>query len=364
MHKAQTGQILATFARISRRAFTNIIWHCWIGLETNTMFALVVLARWRLWVHHCNHWSSLTEFARILFGTLALVIVDTVHTGSTILTHMTLAIVNVLGTIGTPIAGRTVACVVRKMINTLSSVDARIKVSRTEWNLCFAESTWEAGLAVACIRFDAIYTCSVIKALICRAIIDVYFAPGARVAGSTLATEASLLQDSAGSIVPARMAIARINHMLAVLAMVAWLAHAFILTFRSSTATGIVLARERKAGIAFRKNFIADAFFTLEAGRRCREKELITHSFGLSTTGNARFDIVKFYPVREPLEWAVTVQRITSERNMCDRLKISERTVRDHRDLVAVKRKNAEVFQTSETMPLDALKLIVADYST
>lgn len=80
--------------------------------------------------------------------------------------------------------------------------------------------------------------------------------------------------------------------MLTVLAVVARLAHALVLAFRAGTAACIVLARERKAGIAFRENFVADAFFALEVGRWCGKQEFIAHSFGFSTAGNTRFDIV------------------------------------------------------------------------
>lgn len=96
VHKTDAGQIFAPFARIAGHTFAHVIRGLWIWLEADAMFALVVLARRRLRIHHGHHWGALAEFARIFFRAFARVIVDAVHTGAPILAHVILAIVDIL----------------------------------------------------------------------------------------------------------------------------------------------------------------------------------------------------------------------------------------------------------------------------
>ena len=63
----------------------------------------------------------------------------------------------------------------------------------------------------------------------------------------------SLLQHRARSVVATRVSVAGVNHVLAMLAVVARGAATFVLPVGLHHALGIVLTRERVAGIAFRR---------------------------------------------------------------------------------------------------------------
>lgn len=218
----------------------------------------MVLAWRRLRIHHCHHWCALAELSGEVGRTFAHVIVDAVDATSAILTHVILAVVNVLGAVDASKAGRTVARVVGEVVDALCVVRARIELTSAELDFLLAELAGEARKATACVRLDAIDAGSVVLTFVVVAIVDVDFTASAFVARQTIATEATFLQHGARSVIPARISVASINHVLAVLTVVARSTSAFVLSFRSHRALGVVLAWECEAGIAFRQDFITD----------------------------------------------------------------------------------------------------------
>lgn len=158
------------------------------------MFALVVLARRCLWVHHGHHWGSLAELSSEIIWTTTSVIVDAIDTSTSVLTHVVLAVINVLSAIRTPITSRTLASVVTEMVYALGAILAWIVSSRTEVDLLIAELARETRLALARVRLDSIHAGRVVLTSMVHTIIDVHFAADARVACQTLATETSLLK--------------------------------------------------------------------------------------------------------------------------------------------------------------------------
>lgn len=261
VHETDAGQIFASLARITGHTLAHIVRRLWIGLEANTVLALVILARRRLRIHHSDHWGAFAEFSRILFRTFACVVVDAVDTGAAVLAHMILAIVNVLRAVDTAIAQRTFARVVCKVIDAFGIVVAWIEFGRTEWNFRFAEFTTEAGRATARVVLHAVNAGGIILAFVLVAIVDVGLAAGARVTGDAFAAKTTLFQYGAGSIVATRIAEACVDHMLAVFAVIARFAGTVVLPLGLLLAHALILTGERVAGIAFRQNLIAHFTF-------------------------------------------------------------------------------------------------------
>lgn len=224
----------------------------------------MVLAWRRLRIHHCHHWRALAELSGEVGRTLAHVIVDAVDAASAVLTHVILAVVDVLGAVDASEAGRTLARIVCEVVNALGLVRARIELASAELDFLLAELAGEARKAAACVRLDSIDAGSIVLAFMIVAVVDVDFASCAFVARQAVAAKATFLQHGARSVVPARISVASINHVLAVLTVVARSTSALILSFRLHRALGVVLAREREAGIAFRQDFITDFLFADE----------------------------------------------------------------------------------------------------
>lgn len=315
VHKADAGQILAPLARIARMTLAQIVRAGGIGLEAHAMFALMVLARRRLWIHHGDHVVTLTVLARKVIGALAEVIIDAIHTAAAILAHMILAIVNVVRAVDAMEAGHAVAAVVREVIQTLSAIGAGIELLTAELYLCVAPLAGEARLAFTAIRLHTINARGIVLTayILAQAIVDVRLTACTRIAWRTLAAEATLLQHSAGGIVATRIAIAGIDHVLAVLAMVARLAEALILTLWQCQALCLVLARLLVAGVAFGQDLVAHTTAAAEVRRGSRQDQFVLHVLRLGTACNARLHIVQLDPVREPFQRAVAVQRIAAK---------------------------------------------------
>lgn len=313
--EADAGQILAPLARIARMTLAQIVRAGGIGLEAYTMFALMVLARRCLWIHHGDHVVALTVLARKVIGALAEVIIDAIHTAASILAHMILAIVNVVRAVDAMEAGHAVAAIVGEVIQTLGPIGAGIELLTAELYLRVAPLAREARLAFTAIRLHTIDAGGIVLTayILAQAIIDVRLTACTRIAWRTLAAEATLLEHGAGGIVAARIAIAGIDHVLAVLAMVAGLAEALILTLWQCQALCLVLAGLLVAGVALGQDLVAHTAAAGEVRRGSRQDQLILHILRLGTACNARLHIVQLDPVREPFQRAVTVQGIAAK---------------------------------------------------
>lgn len=229
----------------------------------------MVLAGRRLRVHHRHHRRALTEFAGEVARTFAHVVVDAVDTASAVLTHVILAVVNVLGAVEATEADRALTRVMSEVVNAFGTVRARIEIASAKLNLLLAELAREARQTTACVGLDSVNTCAVVLAFVVIAVIDIDFAAGTFVAGQALTAETALLQHRARSVAAAWISVAGVNHVLAVLAVVAWGAATFVLSVGLHHALSVVLARERVAGIAFRQNLVTDFLFADElVGRR------------------------------------------------------------------------------------------------
>jgi len=187
---------------------------------------------------------------------------------------------------------------VRKVIDALGAIRARIEFGTAELNLFLAELTSEARQTTASVRLDTIHTSSIVLALVLLAVVNIHFASRARVAGKAFATETTFFEDRAHAAIATRIAIASVNHMFAMLSMIAGSATTFVLTFRSHSTLAVVLAREREAGIAFRQNLIADFLFANELVGWRRENQFVLHTFRLGTASNARLNVIHFHPFR------------------------------------------------------------------
>lgn len=315
VHKTDAGQILAPLARIARMTLAQIVRASGIRLEAHSMFALMILARRCLWIHHGDHVVTLTVLARKVIGALAEVVIDAIHTAASVLAHVILAIIDVVRAVDAMETGHAVAAVVREVIQTLSPIGAGIELRTAELYLRVAPFAGEARLAFAAIRLHTIDAGGIVLAayILAQAIIDVGLTTGTRIARRTLATEASLLEHSAGGIVATRVAIAGIDHVLAVLAMIARLAEALILALWQCQALCLVLARLLVARVALGQDLVAHPAAAREVRRGCRQDQLILHILRLGTACNARLHIVQFDPVREPFQRAVTVKWIAAK---------------------------------------------------
>lgn len=149
------------------------------------MFTLVILARRRLGIHHNRNWITLTEFTRVPVGTLADIIIDAIHTCATILAHVIMTIINVHRAIVTRPTRRTLARVMREMINAFRGIHTRIELCATERNLILTELSTESRRTQARVRFHPIHTGAVILTLVLRTIINVHLTTSARISRGT-----------------------------------------------------------------------------------------------------------------------------------------------------------------------------------
>jgi len=312
--EADAGEVLAPLSSVARMTTAQIVAALGIWLEADTVLALVVLARRRLRVHHRDHVVALTVLARVIVRAATLVVVDAVHTGSAVLAHVVLAVVDVVRTVGAMESSLAIAAVVGEVIHALGSVRAGIEFGTAELDLGVAKLATESRLALTFVRLHSVDAGGVVLTLdLAQTIVDIRLAAGARVSRGTLTAESTLLQHRAGGVVAARIAVAGIDHELAVLAMIAWLAEALVLPLRKGHALGLILAGLLKACIALGQDVIAHAAATDEARRGRREDQLVLHRFRFGAASNSRLHVVQLDPVGEPLQSAVTVQRIAAQ---------------------------------------------------
>lgn len=240
-------------------AFAQIVGAGGIWLEAHAVLALVVLA-WRcLRIHHGDQVVALTVFSGKVIRALADVVVNAIDAGAAILTHVILAVIDVVRTVDAMEAGHALAAVVSEVIQALGPVCTGIELLAAELNLRIAPLAAEPRLALAAIRLNAIDAGGIVLTayVLAQAIVDVRLAAGACVARRALATETPLLQHRAGGIVATRIAVAGIDHELAVLAVIARLAETLVVPLGQGQALGLVLAGLLVAGIALSQDLVA-----------------------------------------------------------------------------------------------------------
>lgn len=156
------------------------------------------------------------------------------------------------------------------MIDTFGAIGTRIEFSATKLNFLLAKLAGEAWQTTARVRFNSINTCSIVLTFVVIAVINIEFTARTFIPGQALATETTFFQHCALSVVSARISVASVNHVFAVLAMIAWSASTFVLSVCLHHAFSVVLAREGEACITFRQNLITDFLFANELVRRRR----------------------------------------------------------------------------------------------
>lgn len=143
-------------------------------------------------IHHGDHWRTFAELARKILWAATSVVVDTIHTGSSVLTHVVLAVVNVFGAVVALVSCRTLTRVVGEVIDAFRAIFARIESCSTEIDLLIAELARKSWLALARVRLNCIDASGIILATVVHAIVNVHLTTGPRVSRSALAAEATL----------------------------------------------------------------------------------------------------------------------------------------------------------------------------
>lgn len=133
---------------------------------------------------------------------------------------MILTVVQIDRAVLSGVAGQTFASVIAEVVDALRSVLARIVALGAERNLRFAVFPGESRQAAALVGLDSVVAGRVVLALVVEAVVDVDLATNAGVTGRANAVEPAFFQNFACSGVAARVAVASVDHVLAVLSVV------------------------------------------------------------------------------------------------------------------------------------------------
>lgn len=93
----------------------------------------------------------------------------------TILAHVILTVVDVLGAVGSLVSWCTFARVMGEVVDAFGAILAWIEV-RAEWNLGLAVLARESGRTLACVRLDTIDASAVVFTFVFAAIVNVHLA--------------------------------------------------------------------------------------------------------------------------------------------------------------------------------------------
>ena len=94
VQEAQAGEILAPLAAVARSALADVVGAS-RDVHADSVLAIVLLARRRLWVEMRHHRFDLAELASELSRALASVLVRPVTTSAPVLAHVVGAVVNI-----------------------------------------------------------------------------------------------------------------------------------------------------------------------------------------------------------------------------------------------------------------------------
>ena len=121
MEEAEAGEVLTPLATVARGALTDVVVGAGL-IHADPVFTIVLLTGRGLGVEVSNHGLDLTELASVLCWTLARVLVHSVSTRASVLTHVIAAVINIGGAVLTNEAQGTLAGVVGEVILALASV--------------------------------------------------------------------------------------------------------------------------------------------------------------------------------------------------------------------------------------------------
>ena len=121
VEEAEAGEVLTPLATVARGALADVVVGAGL-VHADPVFTIVLLTGRGLGVEVSNHGLDLTELASVLCWTLARVLVHSVSTRASVLTHVIAAVINIGGAVLTNEAQGTLAGVVGEMILALASV--------------------------------------------------------------------------------------------------------------------------------------------------------------------------------------------------------------------------------------------------
>lgn len=129
--ETHTGQKLTMLTRISIETAT-FVGVAVLLLMTLAILTLVLLTWQRLWMIEGDVWSYLAELARIVANTLARIGVYSINTGTSVLAHVVLTVIDVLQAVDPGIARGADTGVVRPVVNACAAILARSLLLLTE----------------------------------------------------------------------------------------------------------------------------------------------------------------------------------------------------------------------------------------
>jgi len=223
-----------------------------------------------------------------------------------------------------------------KVVDTGRTILAWIELLCAEWNLLFTIFTHVSSQTLAFISQDKIHTCGIVLTFVGQAVINVAFTADPCEAWGTVAAKPSFLQQLAGARVATWVAVAGIDHELAVVAMVPGGTAAVVLSLWQRLTHSLIRAREGEAGVAFSQNIIAHPTFALKDGGRSGQQQFVLHARRLSTASDAWLHVVSLNPLSQPAQTTVTVQGVGAQGQMGNGMKVRKGSIRHHRDVIAM----------------------------
>lgn len=108
-------------------------------LKANTMYAFVMLTGRRLRIHQSHLWRNLAKLSGKITGTNTLIIINTVHACSPILTHVILTIIYINCAIIPFESRQAFACVISVMVDASRIIFTGVVLVRAKGNFCFTK---------------------------------------------------------------------------------------------------------------------------------------------------------------------------------------------------------------------------------
>ena len=252
------------------------------------MLTVVLGARRGLLVHLGHHGLNFAEFTAVFGRATASVLVDAVDTSPAILAHVVHAVVDVVSAVHPRESRLTLASVMSKVVNALTSILAGAELgSGTKGDFGLAEFPGESAGTGALVGPDFVDTGGIVLTSVADAIVCVDFASGPLKTQGTNASETSLilayrsfkkirknlresasLHDLALGVIGTRIAITSINNRVAILPIKSRHTLTLVVPIRQRSASGFILTRIVLAQIAFSQNSRINIFHALEQIRR------------------------------------------------------------------------------------------------
>ena len=189
MEEAEAGQVLAPLAAVARGTFAHIVISPWL-IHADPVLAVMLLT-WRgLGIEMGHHRLYLAKLARVLWRTLASVLIYPVSTRASILTHVIGAVINIGGAVLTNKPGDTLTRVVGEVILANSVVLTRVLFARpgaAECDLFLAISSLKSRNAAALILSNFVDAGPIVLTPVIYTVINIDFTSHSLKAWGTVA---------------------------------------------------------------------------------------------------------------------------------------------------------------------------------